>query len=51
MTRIRVALFGMWYPELFDAAVTSYVQQAFQGECVPTLMPTGKGLHGEVTRV
>jgi len=41
MTRSRVALFGMWYPQLFDAAITAYVQQAFDGECVPQLLPTG----------
>lgn len=39
--RTRLHMYGTWFPGLFDAHYTGYPQQAFDTQCVETLLPPG----------
>jgi hypothetical protein len=43
--RTRLHLFGRWFPDTIDAHYTAFSQQAFDTNCVETLMAPGAG-HG-----
>lgn len=40
--RTRLHMFGLWYPDTFDAHYTAFPQQAFDTHCVEELLPPGE---------
>ena len=42
VTRTRLHMYGLWYPDIMDAHYTAFSQQAFDTHCIEELIPPGE---------